>query len=64
MTVKDTREFGKFLKVIGLILFWGLGVIPLGLFIFEDVLVFHPYAALISVISGSYIYVRSRKYSR
>lgn len=63
MSASSVREYVKFQRMIGLIILVGLGIIPLLTLYAFDVMMFHPYVALISVISGLYIYINSWKYS-
>jgi hypothetical protein len=62
MSTRVIREYVKFQRMMGLIILIGLGIIPILSLITFDIVLFHPYAALVSMVSGTYIYVNSRKY--
>lgn len=56
MTTKDIARFQKFQRRLGLILLIGLGIIPLVALFWLNIIIFHPYAAIIGVVAGGYIY--------
>lgn len=59
---KELREHGKFLRTIGLILLWGMGIVPLcSLFILGTTLML-PYVSVVSTVAAIYILRHARKY--
>lgn len=58
---RDTRQQAKFLKGIGLIILSWLGIIPLFLMLVFGIVVFAPYASIVCVVAGAYIFNHGKK---